>query len=348
MSNAGLRTWMPEDVKKQKYVTSEMLNLYSNWGYQPISIPTLLDSKLFKKANFTSKWVEESKTFLVVDKDGSLLALRPDLTIPIAQAISSRYDKLSEPLRLYYSSSVFRHSGKSTDNSRKLLQTGVELIGAKASDNFSDFEILYLFKESAEQFKLQESYISITDSGIWRKAIELYPELGQEAYNLLAKGDLIAFKELVPEKHALRKLLLRDADNLKTLAEIEKALKLDLGYLKEILSTDSLKENLIFDPSLCPNLDYYTGIYFNLLIDGIGDMVAIGGRYDSLYQAFGKDFPAVGFAYYMPSFLKALQEQKLLSAAESKIGNLKAKSNWEETLKAAQENIKKGKSIAIK
>ncbi len=86
---------------------------------------------------------------------------------------------------------------------------------------------------------------------------------------------------------------------------------MDLGNLKDLVKSVG-SENLVFDPSLCPDTHFYTGIYFNLLIEGIGDVVGIGGRYDNLYKSFDKDFSAIGFAYYMAPFLKALQEQNLL------------------------------------
>lgn len=348
MPAAGLKTWLSEDVKRQNYVTSMLTKLYESWSYEPIEIPTLIDMKVLERANIKF----QAKTFKVTDKDGEILALRPELTQPIAKAISSRKDELSFPQRLYYSSTVFRHSGKTTDDSRELLQTGVEHIGSRASlDNLSDQEIIYLFMQSAQQFKLKNWIVTITHADIWNKIFEDYKEnnLAKNAYDLLLKGDLISFEKLIDKAHPLRALI-----EVNDISEIERIFKLDLSQLKQVLKDLSKNfSNIVFDPSQCPDTQLYTGVHFNLLADAQGDILAMGGRYDNLYQHFSHErdtesIPAVGFAYYIPRFLNALQEQNLIPEELSKEVEIASKSsNWCETLEKAQSCIKANKRIKL-
>ncbi len=335
-SASGLRTWLPEDVEKQNYITDKLVELYKTWGYQPIIIPTLVDMDVLKQANVEFR----AKTFKVVDKDGELLALRPELTPSIAKAVSSRYNELKLPLRLYYNSTVFRHSGKATDDTRELLQAGIELIGTKAIHNFSNSEILHLVTESVAQFGVKGWKLVITHSSIWQKVLNDYPDIGQKVYEALNAGNLVVFDKLVDKKHPLRVLV-----NSNDIEEVEKVLKLDLSLLKEI----GIQENssVVFDPSLCPDLDYYTGIYFNLLVQGCGDVVAIGGRYDNLYKSFGVDLPAIGFAYYVQSFLTVLQEQELFPKVETDHASIDPQKSWSETLELAKKEIAKGKRVRL-
>lgn len=333
-SAPGLRTWLPSDVEKQDYVTNTLVSLYRNWGYEPISIPTLVDMEVLKQANVQFR----SKTFKVVDKDGELLALRPEFTPSIAKAVSSRFSEFDLPLRLYYNSTVFRHSGKATDDTRELSQTGIEFVGPKALHNFSNAEILHLCLDSVKQFGAKDCSIVITHVSIWQKVFADYPEIAAKAFDFLERGNLVEFKKLVPEAHPMRVLI-----NSNSISEVEKTLKLDLSLLKELEF-----ENVIFDPSLCPDIDFYTGIYFNMLAKGHGKAIAIGGRYDNLYKAFGVDVPAIGFAYYIPDFITVLQSQNLFPDFESKHKEIKPLQNWHKTVELAQKEISKGNKIKLK
>lgn len=336
MTAPGLRTWLPQDFKKISFVTDKLIELYSQWSYQEIEIPTLIGMDVLSQANVQFR----SKIFRVVDKDGEILALRPELTPSIAKAISTRSEEMDLPVRLFYSSSVFRHSGKATDESREMHQVGIELVGSKAENNFSNSEVLHLFLESANQFGIQGSLVVVTHSSIWQKIYEDYPGYAPLAFALLEQGNLVEFKKLIPENHPIR-VLIESTD----VEEVEKELKVDLTPLKEL---SALKNGeAIFDPSLCPDIDFYTGVYFNLLIKGQGDIVAVGGRYDSVYKTFGTDLGAIGFAYYIPNLITALQDQELLPEIKDDHTTIKPKASWEATLAEAQKKIKAGKKVKI-
>jgi len=337
MTAQGLRNWLPEEAKKQESVTNKLLALYRQWSYEPIEIPTLIDTYSLSQSN--KKF--QDKTFPVVDKDGELLALRPELTTPIAKAVSSRLNKLKLPLRLYYSSSIFRHSGKATDDSRELKQVGIELIGTKGFHNFSNLELINLFIESTQQFGLKNWKVGITHASIWKKVFEDFKDKGELGYDLLQKGDFLAFKTLIPKDHAMRVLI-----ESNEIEEVETALNIDLSLLKEI--KDSYGDQIIFDPSLCPDVEFYTGIYFKLLIEGQGNVIAMGGRYDNLYKSFGADLPSIGFAYYLQSFMNALDEQGLDPELKNKAKEIKPEKTWAKTLKTANKEIAKGNVIEVK
>lgn len=336
MKASGLRTWLPTDVEKQNYVTDKLVELYKHWGYGPIIIPTLVDMDVLNQANIDFR----SKTFKVVDKDGELLALRPEFTPSIAKAISSRYSEIELPLRLYYNSTVFRHSGKATNDSRELSQVGVELVGTKAIHNFSNSEILHLVTESISQFDITDWNLVITHSSIWQKVFNDYPDLAPKAYEYLNTGNLVEFKKIINEKHPLN-ILITSHD----IEEVEKVLKIDLSLLKDIGFSQHNK--VIFDPSLCPDLDFYTGIYFQVLAKGSGEAVAMGGRYDNLYKAFGVDLPAIGFAYYTQNLLSVIDSQGLSSKPEEELAIIKPQDSWDKTLELAQAEIAQGKCVKL-
>ena len=76
--------------------------------------------------------------------------------------------------------------------------------------------------------------------------------------------------------------------------------------LKELYETMNMKEQDLFDLACVPNMEYYTGIIFKVYSKYVEEPIISGGRYDKLYENFGKDVPAIGMAYYMNNILKAI------------------------------------------
>lgn len=336
MTSRGLRTWLPKDVKKQEFATNKLTSLYSSWGYEPIIIPTLVDEEVLKQSN--SK--VQGKAFKIPDKSGDILFLRPELTQPIAREITSRYQELELPVRLYYSSSVFRYSGRATDESREMQQVGIEQLGLKENQKFSDLEVMHLFTESVRELKLRNYIITISHSKIWEKIFQDFDN-ANEAFKLLEQGNILALKKTIGTNSPLNCLL--QTNNIE---EVEQKLSIDLSEIKEI-QKEFPNSNIVFDPSICPDMNLYTGIRFNLMVDGEGDTVAVGGRYDNLCKSFGADLPAIGFAFYVPRLISALQFQNLLEDSNDKSQEVQASSTWQETLEQVTQAINKGNKAKI-
>jgi len=308
-SPSGIKTWLPEELKKQEAIINSLVKVFEQHDYQPIEIPTLVDISVIQKANRRFN----ADIFKVVDRDGKTLALRTELTQPIAKTIATRAQEINFPARIFYNSSVFRYRGIATDDSREIRQVGVEFFdnrNASAKNYLSaDLEIIKILLESLSGLGLKNFKISITDAKIWHKIFQLYGN--QEAnsiYESVLKGDLIEFKKLTAQK-PIKALL-----TAKCVEDIEKALDLDLSNLVEILK---LGDNIVFDPLQCPDIQLYTGLHINVVVPGEGKLIAIGGRYDNLCKEFGADLSAIGFAFYIPRLISALNSQKL----NPKIGN---------------------------
>jgi len=121
-SPSGIKTWLPEELKKQEAIINSLVKVFEQHDYQPIEIPTLVDISVIQKANRRFN----ADIFKVVDRDGKTLALRTELTQPIAKTIATRAKEINFPARIFYNSSVFRYRGIATDDSREIRQVGVE------------------------------------------------------------------------------------------------------------------------------------------------------------------------------------------------------------------------------
>lgn len=302
VSPSGIKTWLPSDLRKQEFVTDKLIDLYKTEGYEPIAIPTLVDLSVIEKAN--SKF--NSEIFKLIDKDGKILALRTEMTQPIARAVSSHASELKFPVKLYYNSSIFRYKGIATDESREIQQIGIECIGANDKD--SDKKITELLLKSIKKLGIKKTHIALTHSQIWKKIFAKYPGLANRVYDLVLQGDLIGLKDTIPSDHPLRALLANDIN------VVEKALDIDLSDLKAILKLSPI---LKFDALQCPDINLYTGLHFNVLVEGQGKLIAMGGRYDNLCKEFGKDLPAIGFAFYLPRLISVMAEQGLLEGTKA-------------------------------
>lgn len=334
-SPAGLKTWLPSDVRKQEFVSTTLISLYENFAYQPIVIPTIVDFSLVTKANAQFN----TDVFKVLDRDGRTLALRTELTQPIAKTIALRADEIKFPCKLYYNSNVFRYKGIATDDSREIQQVGVEHFGSGEAQNFSDHETVYLLIESALQLGLTDFKIVITHTKIWQKIFELCDD-ATLAYGFLLAGDLVEFRKLA-EENKIYKLILESSN----VEDFEKALKIDLSLLKSLM--DDFLEYLSFDPMQCPDMNLYTGIHFSLYASGEGKLIAMGGRYDLLCKSFGKDLPAIGFAFYIPRLLKLLLDKGLLANTIVNHDQLKPKTTWQETLNEIRKMLHTKKKVIL-
>ncbi|MDA0772157.1 MAG: ATP phosphoribosyltransferase [Cyanobacteria bacterium] len=295
MNLKGIKTWLPSELRKQDFVSSTLVDLYTKQGFEEISIPSLVDLQVISKTN--SKFSNE--VFKLVDKDGRVLALRTEMTQPIARLVATRASELEFPLKLFYDSSIFRYKGVATDDSREIRQVGIEHIG----DAESDIETVKLILDSVKQLSIKNYRLSITDAGIWRAIIVKYPGLGARLYDMVLTGDLISFKKHIFADHPLLALLTADV------AALESCLGLDLSKIRKLVESD---EAIVFDPLQCPDLNLYTGLHFNLHVEGQGKLLARGGRYDNLLKEFGKDLPAIGFAFYLPRLMSVMADQGLL------------------------------------
>jgi ATP phosphoribosyltransferase regulatory subunit len=370
--NKGLKTWLPQDLKKQNLIKKQLINLYEAWSYEPIKVETLVDIDTIHTANRKFN----DKTFSFLDKNGEMLALRTELTQPIAKTIASRINEIQLPLRLYYDAEVFRYTGTTnTDASREIEQLGIEHIGN--DHNFSDHEILQLFVDSLKPLKLTNYIVSLTDTRIWQHILDKYSKnnLGLALYQALLQGDLVYFQNLCEKhqaiellslisfKHAKEYLLQQTmtssnddhaqisnlnsnaANYIKILSQI---LNLDLTNLMNLVEIDS---NIIFEPAQCPDLQLYTGLHFTLYTPDIGSYLGMGGRYDNLYKSFGVDLKAIGFAYYMPRVFEALTKQNLIADFEHTVKptkiNLTDYQSWQEVYQVINQQTAEGKNISL-
>lgn len=293
-------------LKEEERVAFALRSLYKKYGYLPYKMSKFEGYDLYV----------ENKEFLVGDgvitfndTNGKLLALKPDVTLSIIKNDGDGKGKR----KVYYHENVYRISAK-TKQFKEIVQVGLECLGD--IDLYDVFETILLAAKSlaaiSENFVLDISHLGILSGAL--------------AGIKLGDGFYKSIMRVIAEKnaHGLQSLCdnygVDQADREKLLAlvrvygEPEAALQKLASYFAKgntekpfaflsalcaMLKNTEYAKNIRLDFSVVNDMNYYDDIVFKGFVDGIGEGVLSGGRYDKLMQKMGKKSGAIGFATYL-------------------------------------------------
>jgi ATP phosphoribosyltransferase regulatory subunit len=313
---SGMHDTLMEDCLKKQELKDRIEAVYASYGYRPIDTP-LIEFYSTYASVFPS--LKEEELYKFVDQDGMLLALRTDMTLPIARVCATKYANSEPPFRFRYCSSVYKVRKSFAGKRNEVTDCGIELIGL---DEKSDLEVLSCALDVMAALPAENCTLEIGNSDFFKLAVR---EAGIGSEDAAVLADLIDRKAMTDAMEKLDALhlnreaydffrrlpLLNGRDALKDAArfafagslqkETERFLKLekdleDLGY----------GGRFAFDLGKVPHLDYYTGIIFEGFVPGIGTAVLSGGRYDELLKKVGRDMPAIGFGVKVDYLLDAV------------------------------------------
>lgn len=320
----GAKDYLFEECMARREIERNLSALFEQRGFKEAMLPSLEYYDTFLRSGSN---VPEEAMYKIIDRDGKILVLRPDLTTPIARVFATKLKNAALPQRLYYVQNVFRAGPMLDGKDIEMMQAGVELIGTGGIK--SDLEILTLAVASLRACGMKVFHIEIGHSGLF---LGLLGRLGcekdtaeeirrcTEQKNYAALSDLIGPFSDRPAAAALKKLieLFGGAEVLteaRKIAEGEEATAC-IDYLDELhaeLEKAGLAGFVRFDMGLVNKINYYTGIVFNGYVEGIGEPVLTGGRYDGLTASFGVESPATGFAININAISRIIPVKPLAS-----------------------------------
>jgi ATP phosphoribosyltransferase regulatory subunit len=234
-----------------------------------------------------------------------VLALRTDMTIPIARLVATRYPTAELPLRFCYFAHVYRGVRPHRGQMREFLQAGIELVGLPAPQGTA--EALSVMCDALTASGLRGYRIGLGDASLYRRLLRSFHVSETVCDTLMAalvKRDFVLLEAELAELGLgdddkailLRVPQLRGGRELLDAADgpVADALA-GLRGVYELLAPE-VAERVIFDLGLVHDLDYYTGAVFEVYDPALGEPLGRGGRYDDLLGRFGRPLPAVGFA----------------------------------------------------
>ena len=315
---AGFRDSILEECTKKNKVKAILNEVFASYGYEEIVTPVLEYYQTYSNAFNTLNDQEMYKFF---DRSQDILALRMDMTVPIARAVTTRFQDEMGPFRLHYCANVYKVRPSLAGKQSEATDCGVELIGL---DSHSDLEVLTCALDGLQALDLPSHILEIGTVRFFDEACRS-ARLSEEQRTKLA--DLIDRKSMVELKDYLQALDLND-----TITAFFLRLPLLSGgqdMLDEAYGcafTPALREIVIelkgladewtalgsgrhvqFDLGKIAQLDYYTGIIFEGFIEGAGTSVLSGGRYDQLLKVFGNDLPACGFSFKLDALIDHIE-----------------------------------------
>jgi ATP phosphoribosyltransferase regulatory subunit len=289
-------------VAARRGLEERLLNVFRRWGYREVATPVLeyLDTFLHGAGPGVS-----DRLLKLVDAGGEVLALRPEMTVPLARFAATRLLPAgSAPVRLAYVAEVFRGQERGSGRLREFTQAGVELIGDGRL--YADVEVIALAAEALSVAGVPDAVISVGHAGFLRGVLSTLPdELAEAARDVLyrrAFAELSGLTPAGPAREALRTLptlrgdrALERAGRLAASVESLQALEA-LRTVLDGVAAHRHRVRVEVDLGLIRDFDYYSGVVFEAHGPRGGMPLLGGGRYDGLLARFGHPAPATGFA----------------------------------------------------
>jgi histidyl-tRNA synthetase len=283
----GFGDIMPEEAAKRRSMISATIPVLEKYGFVPLETPTIefADTLLGKYGE------EEKLVYQFEDKGGRKLALRYDLTVPLARFVANNLGLLSPTFSRYQIGQCFRGENPQKGRKREFTQFDFDTVGS--DDVKEDVRIISAAIESARAIGLNEAIMQINDR-------LLFDNLGLsvQAVTIIDKIDKIGGGEVVK---LLKEINVENAETV--LERLEKSKKTErLERILTELAKNGFKEkeDFVFNPFLARGLNYYTSTVFELKLNKTASGLSVGGggRYDNLIGMFaGRTIPAVGFSF---------------------------------------------------
>ena len=321
----GMRDHLPGEAARMRGLETKLVKLFSTWGYDEVSTPTIeyLDT-LTLGGNAL-----ELHMFKLFDRGNETVALRHEMTTPIARLAASRLSEAPMPLKLSYCANVFRYEQAQTGRQCEFRQAGVELLGAGGAE--ADAEVIALAVASLSEAGLADFQISIGHAGFIRGLMEqagLDAKSRENVEKALERHDLVELRRIMKTSGVSGKTaeILSEIPLLCGKKEIidrvypyalseESRRSLDnLSEIYRMLGSYGAADNVMIDLGVVRDFGYYTGMVFEAYASGIGFPLAGGGRYDRLLSSFGRPCPATGFATGIERIAIALGESEEFAA----------------------------------
>jgi ATP phosphoribosyltransferase regulatory subunit len=315
----GVADYFGGAARARRQAEATLRELARTWGYTEVIPPTFEFAETLA-TTAGARLAEELYRFL--DRDGSALALRPDLTIPTARIAGSKLYDQPLPQRFFYAGPVFRFEEPRAGRQREFWQAGIELIGVKSAD--ADAEVLAFAVRALQALDLGASHFTLGHLGYFHGLIAhlgLEPDMAQALQSAL---DRKSYDDLADVAEALRLaaddrravLGLLDLMGSQGTGVLARAAALarneamheavaELRAVEARLDHYGVKDYFSVDLSDVRGMDYYTGITFKAYTAHMGAAIVNGGRYDNLIAHFGPSRPAVGCAFYLDRLLLA-------------------------------------------
>jgi histidyl-tRNA synthetase len=326
---AGTRDFLPDDIRRREYVIGIVRDVYERYGFEPLETPAFENIE-----TLLGKYGEEgNKLIFKILKRGEHeasgeadLALRYDLTVPLARVVAQYQNELPRLFKRYQIQPVWRADRPARGRFREFYQCDLDAMGSTSpvieADvlgavseiltrlGFSDF-VVRLNHRRVLTALLETAGVPVTQHGDALVALDKLDKIGAEgvAKEFAARG--------IPEAAGAQALTIftaAPASPESALARLNGLLAghegvANLAEIVRLAESTPATGRIRLDASLARGLSYYTGAIMEIAVEGIGSLGG-GGRYDNLIGMFlGREVPACGFSLGLERIIVVMTER---------------------------------------
>lgn len=393
----GMRDFLPADVRKRNYVIGIIKEVYESYGFEPLETPSVENletlmgkygeegnqlifrilkrgEKLQEVAKLQS-YEEHSETSQHHNLENSLsdLALRYDLTVPLARVVANNRNDLPKFFKRYQIQPVWRADRPARGRFREFYQCDVDAIGSESM--IVEGELIRAVTEILKRLGFNDFIIRLNHRAILTDILDtavVPAELHTDALIAIDKLDKIGTEGVQKEfetrgiSDASSEMLLNIFEQTRVIIGDGKDVNRTLvSNLINIVSNETLTEvgNILryaagcpvqIDPSLARGLSYYTGAIVEINVPDLPGSLAGGGRYDGLIGMFGKEqIPACGLSLGLERILVVMDERGMFppeiaeSTAADVMVTIFSENTAGESLKLAGELRQQGLRVTV-
>jgi len=296
----GTRDFYPEEMAFRNFLFGKMREVANSFGYQEYEGPILEPIELY--AAKSGEELVEKQTFVLTDRGGRKLALRPEMTPTLTRMVAQKAAELPKPIRWFSIGPRFRYEQPQKGRTREFYQWDVDILGPASAE--ADAEVITVAAEFLKSVGLtpNEVKIKINDRFLMEQKlslIEIQKTRIPEVFHAIDRKEKMEEEEWEKylEELGLTPLQIKDLKGILKDRDFSRESE-RLTRIFSTLADLEISEYVEFDPGIVRGLDYYTGIVFETR-DRKGKFRAIlgGGRYDNLVEVVGgPKIGGVGFA----------------------------------------------------
>ena len=343
---SGTRDFLPDDVRRREHVIEVVRRVYERYGFEPLETPAFenIETLLGKYGEEGNKLIFKILRRGEHEQSGEAdLALRYDLTVPLARVIAQYQNELPKFFKRFQIQPVWRADRPARGRFREFYQCDIDSIGSTSP--IVEVEQLTAVCQTLDELGFQTYDVHLNHrvllTSVLRSlgipdnrhgdvlvSIDKFDKIGEDGVrrDLQAKGfsdvdslrmvqafgstidDLSQESERTP--HNLRRLdLMRGV--LNDIKGASVAIE-ELRSIIQLASATAAARRLIVDKSLARGLSYYTGAIMEIVVPGLAGSLGGGGRYDNLVGMFlGRDVPACGFSLGLERILVVMTERNM-------------------------------------
>jgi histidyl-tRNA synthetase len=328
----GTRDFLPDDLRRREYVIDIVRDAYRRYGFEPLETPAFENIE-----TLMGKYGEEGNQLIFKilkrgegEKSGEAdLALRYDLTVPLARVVAEHQGALPTLFKRYQIQPVWRADRPARGRFREFYQCDIDAIGTTSP--VVEAEILGAVSEILTSLGFSDFVIRLNHRQVLTALLETagVPQaLHGDALVALDKLDKIGADGVtgefaargIPPEAGVRALASFVADPGETpelaLARLrgvfgEHEALANLAAIVDLSTSTPARGRIRVDASLARGLSYYTGAIMEIAVEGIGSLGG-GGRYDNLVGMFlGRDVPACGFSLGLERIIVVMTEREM-------------------------------------